>query len=91
MTYINQNLWFEWSSFKGVSYVPIWLSPLEYLYINWNYTNRKWMWSVDNISKNKLQILPIVLLARWVEREKQKEIEQRKNIYHISQEDYFSW
>lgn len=90
MTYINQNLWFEWSSFKWASYVPVWLSPLQYLYINWNYTNRKWIWNLDNISKNKLQILPIVLLARWLDGKKQKEIEERKDIYNISQKDYFS-
>lgn len=92
MTYINQNLWFEGSSFKWASYIPIWLSPMQYLYENWIYTNRKWVSDNINLQHNKLAVIPIVLLTRWIKKSTQKNLETKnKDICIISKEDYFKW
>ncbi|NDK08103.1 hypothetical protein EOM39_02545 [Candidatus Gracilibacteria bacterium] len=90
MTYINQNLGFEGSSFKGASYIPIGLSPMQYLYENGIYTNRKGVSGNINLQHNKLAVFPIVLLARGIKKSTQKKLEAKnKDICIISKEDYF--
>ncbi len=91
MTYINQNLGFSWSSFKWASYIPIGLSPMEYCYIDWIYSNRKWLLNKDSnsITYSKLAMLPIVLLARWLHKKSQIHLEKQiNNIVLILKDDY---
>lgn len=92
MTYVNQNLEFEWSSFKWASYIPIWLSPMKYLYVNWEYKNRKGIKDWEIAKENKLFVLPIVLLARWTSSKNQLKIEKSSDyVMEIDQKSYKKW
>ena len=91
MTYINQNLLFQWSSFKGSSYIVKWTSPMEYLYVDWFYKNRKWVRENERPEYNKLLCLPIVLLLRWTNKGRQMIIENDNTIVDISKNEYSNW
>ena len=92
MTYINQNLLFEWSSFKWASYFPKWLSPMQYIYVNWIYRNRKNVKESEVFEKNKLEVLPIILLARWLTKNNNKELEfWNKEVVEIDKIEYLKW
>ena len=91
MTYVNQNLLFHWSSFKGSSYITKWLSPMKYLYVNGVYKNRKGIKQDDLVEENKLEVLPIVLLARGLNKKTEKEIENTDWVVIISKNMYAKW
>ena len=93
ITYINQNLLFEWSSFKGASYFPKGLSPMQYLYVDWIYSNRKSIKLSDVVKNNELECLPIVMLARWLTKWTNKELERLNwcSIKIIPKKMYLKW
>jgi len=91
MTYINQNLWFSWASFLWASYIPIAYSPMNYTYVNWLYKNRKSLKENEDWNTNKLNMLPIILLARWLNKENQNILESRNWFINISKNSYYNW
>ena len=48
---------------------------MKYLYVNGVYKNRKGIKQDDLVEENKLEVLPIVLLARGLNKKTEKEIE----------------
>lgn len=91
MTYINQNLWFSWASFLGASYIPVAYSPMDYTYVNGLYRNRKSLKENEIWEKNKLEMLPIIMLARWLNKSNQEKLESQKWLINISKNNYNNW
>ncbi|RAL55840.1 hypothetical protein BLD25_03300 [Candidatus Gracilibacteria bacterium GN02-872] len=90
MTYINQNLGFSGASFLGASYIPIAYSPMNYTYVNGLYKNRKSLKENEDGNTNKLNMLPIILLARGLNKENQNILESRNGFINISKNSYYN-
>ncbi len=91
MTYVNQNLWFWGSSFKWSSYIPIAYSPMDYMYVDGLYRNRKSILDDENFSENEFQMLPIIMLWRWLNNKDQEMLEEISEMKKISKSNYNKW
>lgn len=88
LTALNPVLGFQGSIFKGSSYFQFASSPMIYYYDkNGVYLNRRT--SINKLSyKNKIEIPPIIWLARGTNKKIQKNIENNKLIYTITNDEY---
>lgn len=88
LTALNPMVGFQGSIFKGSSYFIFATSPMEYKYDkNGLYLNRRSSINKQIIKQN-IQTPPIVWFGRGLKKYYQEKLENNKNIYNISKEEY---
>jgi len=102
ITALNPNLLFKGSIFKGASYFPFALSPLQLIYYKGNYVTRRFCQNKFNtenvnllekegkITKAKIKTKDILWLIRGISPSIQTKLREIDNLKKISEGEYLN-